>query len=75
MTKLGKSRKGFTLVEMVLTMAIIIILASIIMLGIGTYLDSANVAADSLNEHNEYASSVATEVLGASFDDEAEDDG
>ena len=75
MTKLNKSRKGFTLVEMVLTMAIIVILASVIMLSIGSYLDSANVAADSLSEHNDYASSVATEVLGASFDDEAEDDG
>lgn len=75
MTKLNKSRKGFTLVEMVLTMAIIVILASVLMLGIGAYLDSANVAADSVTEHNEYANSVANEVLGASFDDGSEDDG
>lgn len=64
MTKIGKSRKGLTLIEMVLTMAIIVILASIIMLGVGFYLDAANVAADDLNEHNESVEAVSDEVFG-----------
>ena len=70
MTKLGKSRKGFTLVEMVLTMAIIIILASIVMLGVGFYLDAANVAAADVSEHNESVEEVADEVFADAFGEE-----
>ena len=45
MKKLGKSRKGFTLVEMMLAIAIIVILASALVLGIGQYLNKAKAAA------------------------------
>ena len=68
MSKLNKSRKGLTLVEMVLTMAVIVILASIVMLGVGFYLDAANVAADDVNEHNESVEYVAEEVLDKNLD-------
>ena len=70
MTKIGKSRKGFTLVEMVLTMAIIVILCSIVMLGIGFYLDAANVAAASVTEHNESVEQVTDEILDKTFEDD-----
>ncbi|MBR4914270.1 MAG: prepilin-type N-terminal cleavage/methylation domain-containing protein, partial [Clostridiales bacterium] len=35
MKKIQKSKKGFTLVEMVLVIAIIVILAAVLVLGIG----------------------------------------
>ena len=52
MRKIGKTRKGFTLVEMVLVIAIIVILASILIVGVGAYLNAANAAAKSVNDHN-----------------------
>ncbi len=63
MTKHNKSRKGLTLIEMVLTMAIIVILASIVMLGVGFYLDAANVAADDVSERNESVEYISEEVF------------
>ena len=68
MSKINKSRKGLTLIEMVLTMAIIVILASIVMLGIGFYLDAANVAAADVNERNESVEYVTSEVLEENLD-------
>ena len=68
MTKISKSRKGLTLIEMVLTMAIIVILASIVMLGVGFYLDAANVAAADVNEHNESVEAVKEDVLDDKLD-------
>ena len=68
MTKINKSRKGFTLLEMVLTMAIIVILASIVMLGVGFYLDAANVAAADVGEHNESVEAVTEDVLEEKLD-------
>ena len=47
MKKVGKSRKGFTLVEMVLVIAIIVILASVLILGVGAYLNKAKAASSS----------------------------
>ncbi len=41
MKKIQKSKKGFTLVEMVLVIAIIVILAAVLVLGIGAYLKKA----------------------------------
>ena len=62
MTKISKSRKGLTLIEMVLTMAIIVILASIVMLGVGFYLDAANVAATSLLRQSRKTSSTINSI-------------
>lgn len=73
MTKINKSRKGFTLLEMVLTMAIIVILASIVMLGVGFYLDAANVAAADVSEHNESVEAVADEVFADTFGEDSAD--
>ncbi|MBQ4191574.1 MAG: type II secretion system protein [Clostridiales bacterium] len=63
MRKLNKSRKGFTLVEMVLVIAIIVILAAVLLLGIGTYLNAANAAAESVTSHNDSVNYVTNEIL------------
>ena len=63
MRKLNKSRKGFTLVEMVLVIAIIVILAAVLLLGIGTYLHAANAAAESVTSHNDSVNYVTNEIL------------
>ena len=52
MKKIQKSKKGFTLVEMVLVIAIIVILAAVLVLGIGAYLNKARAAASSIKDHN-----------------------
>ena len=52
MRRIGKTRKGFTLVEMVLVIAIIVILAGVLVLGIGSYLNKARAAASSVTQHN-----------------------
>lgn len=52
MKKVAKSRKGFTLVEMILVVAIIVIIAGVLVLGIGNYLNKAKAAASSLTAHN-----------------------
>ena len=52
MKRIGKSRKGFTLVEMVLVIAIIVILAVVIIFSVGKYLNASNAAVNSISEHN-----------------------
>ena len=66
MRKLNKSRKGFTLVEMVLVIAIIVILAAVLLLGIGTYLNAANAAADSVTSHNDSVNYITNEIIDKS---------
>lgn len=62
MRKIGKTRKGFTLVEMVLVIAIIVILAGVLVIGIGTYLNRAMATTSSLNSHNSSIISITDEV-------------
>jgi type IV pilus assembly protein PilA len=62
MKKIQKSKKGFTLVEMVLVIAIIVILAAVLLLGIGTYLNAANAAASSITQHNESTNAVVNVI-------------
>ena len=62
MKKLNKSRKGFTLVEMVLVIAIIVILAAVLVMGIGTYLTKARAAASSVTQHNTSISIVRSQI-------------
>ncbi len=63
MRRLNKSCKGFTLVEMVLVIAIIVILAAVLIFGIGTYLNAANAAASSVTAHNDSVNYVTDEIL------------
>jgi type IV pilus assembly protein PilA len=59
MKKIQKSKKGFTLIEMILVIAIIVILAAVLALGISTYLQKAEKTASSISEHNQSISSVS----------------
>ena len=62
MKKVGKTRKGFTLVEMVLVIAISVILAAVLVFGIGTYLSKARAAASSVTAHNSSVEEVTSEI-------------
>ncbi|MBO6193023.1 MAG: type II secretion system protein [Clostridiales bacterium] len=63
MKKIQKTKKGFTLIEMVLVIAIIVILAAVLIMGVGTYLKKANNAAKSVEAHNSAVDYVAS-VIG-----------
>lgn len=58
MKKISKSKKGFTLVEMVLVVAIICILAVAIVMNIDRYLESAEKATGELKSHSEEVESL-----------------
>ncbi|MCQ2529466.1 MAG: type II secretion system GspH family protein [Saccharofermentans sp.] len=64
MKKLSKSRssKGFTLIEMVLVIAIIVILAAVMVFNISGYLGRAKNAASSLKSHNSSISKATSEI-------------
>ena len=62
MKKIQKSKKGFTLIEMVLVIAIIVILAAVLILGIGGYLARADNASASVSVHNSAIDSVTSVV-------------
>lgn len=62
MKKIQKSKKGFTLVEMVLVIAIIVILAAVLVLGVGSYLNKAKAASSSIREHNSSTSEVVDAI-------------
>lgn len=53
-----KNKKGFTLIEMVLVIAIIVLLAAVIAFSTVGYLQKAKSAASSVSEHNEIISTV-----------------
>jgi len=68
MRKIGKTRKGFTLVEMVLVIAIIVILAGVLVVSIGSYLNKAKMASSSITKHNSSIAFLTAEIdtqLGA----------
>ena len=64
MKKVNKSRKGFTLIEMVLVIAIIVILAAVLVFGVGGYLQKAHNAAASMSLHNASVAQI-NEAIGA----------
>ena len=66
MKKIQKSKKGFTLVEMVLVIAIIVILAAVLLFGVAQYLNAANKAKNSISAHNSAIDDV-TSKLGDLF--------
>ncbi|HAW16504.1 MAG: type II secretion system protein [Clostridiales bacterium] len=63
MRKVFKSKRGFTLIEMVLVIAIIVILAAVLVMSISTYLNRAKNAASSLKDHNDSISYVTYEII------------
>ena len=52
MKRIRKNRKGFTLVEMVLVIAIIVILALVIFYDVVDYMNAAKSATAKMSEHN-----------------------
>ena len=65
MKKIQKTKKGFTLIEMVLVIAIIVILAAVLVMSIGSYIQRAKNAASSISEHNDSISGVVNEIDSA----------
>ena len=62
MKKIQKNRKGFTLVEMVLVIAIIVILAAVVFFSVASYINKANSATSSIKEHNDAINTVTAEI-------------
>ena len=62
MKKIQKTKKGFTLIEMVLVIAIIVILAAVLVMSIGSYINRAKNAASSIAEHNSSISGVTQAI-------------
>ncbi|MDD4096369.1 MAG: prepilin-type N-terminal cleavage/methylation domain-containing protein [Oscillospiraceae bacterium] len=58
MKKIMKSRKGFTLVEMIIVIAIIVILASVVFFAVSQYIQAADAAATDISTHNVTITSV-----------------
>ena len=52
MKKIQKTKKGFTLIEMILVIAIIVILASVLFISISGYIANANTAKSKVATHN-----------------------
>ncbi len=62
MKKIQKSKNGFTLVEMVLVIAIIVILAAVLIIGVSDYIARAKNAAASVEAHNDEIDIVVNEI-------------
>ena len=62
MIKLHKSKKGFTLVEMVLVIAIIVILAVVVWFSVSVYMNKAKSATSSIAAHNQAISDVLSAI-------------
>ena len=69
MRKIGKTRKGFTLVEMVLVIAIIVIISTVLIVGVTAYLNVTNAAVFSVSEHNSQIDEVGI-ICGIGVDEQ-----
>lgn len=67
MKKISKNKKGFTLVEMVIVIAIILILASVVIFSVTKFINAAKSAKASVSEHNEGIEEVAGDAEIAQF--------
>ena len=65
MKKISKSKKGFTLVEMVLVIAIICILAAVLVLSVTDYINRAKTATSVIDENREEVSAAVAEIDAA----------
>ncbi len=68
MKKICKSKNGFTLIEMVIVIAIIMILSIVLFLSVSSYLSKAKTTAQMLSTHNDeiyQASSAVESEIGA----------
>ena len=62
MKKISKSKKGFTLVEMVLVIAIICILAAVLILSVTDYITRAQKATSVINDNRTQVSMAVAEI-------------
>lgn len=62
MKKVSKSKKGFTLVEMVLVIAIICILAAVVFKSVQDYLNRANNATSAMNSYYQDINTVTAAI-------------
>lgn len=62
MKKIQKNKKGFTLVEMVLVIAIIVILAAVVFFSVAEYLNRAKSATSKIEEHNSAIADVTSAI-------------
>lgn len=62
MKKIQKNKKGFTLVEMVLVIAIIVILAAVVFFSVSDYLNKAKSATSKIDEHNSAVKTVTSDI-------------
>ena len=62
MKKIQKSKKGFTLIEMILVIAIIVILASVLFISITGYINNANTAKGKVATHNSLITSLSADI-------------
>lgn len=67
MKKISKNKKGFTLVEMVIVIAIILILASVIIFSVTKFINAANDAKKSIGDHNDAIDKVLEDPGVAPF--------
>ena len=65
MKKISKSKKGFTLVEMVLVIAIICILAAVLVLSVTDYINRAKKATSMINDNRTEVSNAVSEIDAA----------
>ena len=65
MKKISKSKKGFTLVEMVLVIAIICILAAVLVLSVTDYISRAKKATSMIDDNRVQVSAAVAEIDGA----------
>lgn len=67
MKKISKNKKGFTLVEMVIVIAIILILASVVIFSVTKFINAAKSAEKSIGEHNDGIEEVVDDEDIAQF--------
>jgi len=65
MKKIQKNKKGFTLIEMVLVIAIIVILAAVMVISVSGYLSKAQSARDNVESHNASLDSASAAIEAA----------
>ena len=62
MKKIYKNKKGFTLVEMIIVIAIIILFSFVFYMSVSSYLNKAKTAATAISTHKQQIAKATNEV-------------
>ncbi|MBR5976093.1 MAG: prepilin-type N-terminal cleavage/methylation domain-containing protein [Clostridiales bacterium] len=65
MKKINKNKSGFTLIEMVLVIAIIVILAVIVWFNVAEYMGKAKSATSKIEQHQSAVNTVTSAIASA----------